>query len=157
VLHVTFTNFDHQKQCACTYTLTLPFERVCPICSFKQPTGASFDLPTVEQMLAALPARIPAPEKKPQSKPAAKKEQAAPAQAQSAEKQPTPASNAPEKKAEAPTPVDPAALDASWSKVGLRVGKVVAVKPHPSADSLWICQVDLAESAPRQVCAGLKK
>lgn len=142
------------KQCVnCEYKLTLPFERFCPICQFKKQSADAFYLPSVEEMLSSLPARVPVPEK--QAKPAPAKKEAQKA-APAAEK---PAASAPvEKKPESgpAPPVDPAALDAAWSKVGVRVGKVVDVKPHPAADALWICQVDLAEASPRQVCAGLR-
>ncbi|KAI3416023.1 hypothetical protein GPALN_005579 [Globodera pallida] len=52
--------------------------------------------------------------------------------------------------AETENPVDVARLD-------LRVGRVVSVLKHPNADSLFISHVDLGESQPRTVIAGLVK
>lgn len=43
----------------------------------------------------------------------------------------------------------PAALLAQFGLLELRVGKIVAVKRHPDADSLYVEQIDVGESAPR--------
>lgn len=34
----------------------------------------------------------------------------------------------------------------------LRIGKILDVKPHPNADSLYLEMIDVGEDAPRQVC-----
>lgn len=47
-------------------------------------------------------------------------------------------------------PVDVARLD-------IRVGKIVNVKKHPDADSLYVEEVDLGEDKPRTVVSGLVK
>ena len=47
-------------------------------------------------------------------------------------------------------PVDP------YAKLALKVGRIVTVEEHPEADALWVMQVDLAEEAPRSICAGLR-
>lgn len=39
----------------------------------------------------------------------------------------------------------------------LRVAKIVEVKDHPDASSLYVLQVDANEGVPRTVCSGLKK
>ncbi|XP_064628436.1 tyrosine--tRNA ligase, cytoplasmic-like [Lineus longissimus] len=44
--------------------------------------------------------------------------------------------------------LSPAALD-------LRIGKIISVKKHPDADSLYVEEVDLGEEAPRTVVSGL--
>jgi len=43
------------------------------------------------------------------------------------------------------------------SKVDLRIGRVVSVKKHPDADSLYVEEIDIGEAAPRTVCSGLVK
>jgi methionyl-tRNA synthetase len=42
-----------------------------------------------------------------------------------------------------------------FSKVRLRVGKVVEARDHPNADKLIVLTVDLGDER-RQICAGLK-
>ena len=59
-----------------------------------------------------------------------------------------------EKKPAAPAPVNEA--PAPWM-VDLRVGKIVAVKLHPEADSLYVEQIDVGEAEPRTVISGLVK
>lgn len=44
-----------------------------------------------------------------------------------------------------------------FTKVDLRVGKVLVVEDHPKADRLFRCEVDLGEEKPRQILAGLKE
>lgn len=60
---------------------------------------------------------------------------------------------APKKKAPADSPAEIDFED--FAKVDLRVGTVVAVNKHPDADKLLLVQVDIGETAPRQVVAGL--
>lgn len=43
-----------------------------------------------------------------------------------------------------------------FQKVQLRVGKVLSVEDHPSADKLYVLRVDVGEEAPRVTVAGLK-
>ena len=43
------------------------------------------------------------------------------------------------------------------SKLDLRVGKIVAVKRHPDAESLYVEEVELNEGQPRTVVSGLVK
>lgn len=44
-----------------------------------------------------------------------------------------------------------------FTKVDLRIGKVLVVEDHPKADRLFRCEVDLGEEKPRQILAGLKE
>ena len=45
-----------------------------------------------------------------------------------------------------------------FSKVDLRVGKIVEVKPHPDSENLYVEKIDLGESSgPRTVVSGLAK
>lgn len=44
-----------------------------------------------------------------------------------------------------------------FSKVALRIGVVVSAEKHPNADRLLVLQVDVGESAPRQIVAGIAK
>lgn len=41
------------------------------------------------------------------------------------------------------------------SKVDLRIGRILSVKRHPDADSLYVEQIDLGEEKPRTVVSGL--
>lgn len=43
-----------------------------------------------------------------------------------------------------------------FSKVELKVGKILKVEPHPNADKLLVLTVDLKEESPRTIVAGLK-
>eukprot|EP00316_Scyphosphaera_apsteinii_P000472 CAMPEP_0119316882 /NCGR_PEP_ID=MMETSP1333-20130426/41235_1 /TAXON_ID=418940 /ORGANISM="Scyphosphaera apsteinii, Strain RCC1455" /LENGTH=934 /DNA_ID=CAMNT_0007322657 /DNA_START=1 /DNA_END=2805 /DNA_ORIENTATION=- len=43
------------------------------------------------------------------------------------------------------------------SKLDLRVGRILAVVKHPEADSLYIEEIDLGDTKPRQVVSGLVK
>ncbi|KAH8825306.1 hypothetical protein DL96DRAFT_1670455 [Flagelloscypha sp. PMI_526] len=79
-----------------------------------------------------------------------------------APKEPVAAGSKPkkEKKEKAqPLPKAPAADDGPPvpSMIDLRVGKIVDVKKHPDADSLYIEQIDIGEEAPRTVVSGLVK
>lgn len=44
-----------------------------------------------------------------------------------------------------------------FAKVDLRVAKVLACEPHPSADRLWKLRLDDGTGTPRQVCAGVRQ
>lgn len=44
-----------------------------------------------------------------------------------------------------------------FGKFRLKVGQIKAVDAHPEADHLYVMTIDLGESAPRTICAGLKK
>jgi methionine--tRNA ligase beta chain len=39
----------------------------------------------------------------------------------------------------------------------IRVGKILSVRPHPDADSLYVEQIDMGEAEPRTVVSGLRK
>ncbi|CAD6573333.1 MAG: G4 quadruplex nucleic acid binding protein [Tremellales sp. Tagirdzhanova-0007] len=43
------------------------------------------------------------------------------------------------------------------SMIDMRVGKVLDVKKHPDAESLYVEQIDVGEPEPRTVCSGLVK
>ena len=43
------------------------------------------------------------------------------------------------------------------SKLDMRVGKIVGVKKHPDADSLYVEEVDLGEGQTRTIVSGLVK
>ena len=43
-----------------------------------------------------------------------------------------------------------------FAKLDLRVGKVLEVSNHPSADKLFVLKVDLGDGPPRQILAGLR-
>ncbi|WVQ93005.1 methionine-tRNA ligase, beta subunit [Kwoniella sp. CBS 9459] len=43
------------------------------------------------------------------------------------------------------------------SMIDMRVGKVLDVKRHPDADSLYVESIDVGEEEPRTVCSGLVK
>ncbi|GMK55523.1 hypothetical protein CspeluHIS016_0205790 [Cutaneotrichosporon spelunceum] len=64
-----------------------------------------------------------------------------------------------EKKEKAPkTPTAPATPAIPMpSMIDLRVGKVLDVKRHPDADSLYVETIDVGEAEPRTVCSGLVK
>ena len=48
------------------------------------------------------------------------------------------------------------ATDLSESLGGLVVGKIITVEPHPDADKLRICTVDVGDAAPSTiVCGGI--
>ncbi|KAK9895345.1 nucleic acid-binding protein [Cystobasidium minutum MCA 4210] len=48
----------------------------------------------------------------------------------------------------APEPITPGLID-------MRVGKIIDVKKHPDADSLYVEQIDIGEAEPRTVVSGL--
>ena len=43
-----------------------------------------------------------------------------------------------------------------FAAVELRTGTVVEAGPHPNADRLLVMKVDVGESEPRQLCAGIR-
>ncbi|KDO23191.1 hypothetical protein SPRG_09999 [Saprolegnia parasitica CBS 223.65] len=60
-----------------------------------------------------------------------------------------------EKKAAAPAPVADAQPDIT--KLDIRVGKIVKVWKHETADKLYCEEIDVGEDAPRQIASGLVK
>ncbi|ORX39220.1 hypothetical protein BD324DRAFT_649304 [Kockovaella imperatae] len=63
-------------------------------------------------------------------------------------------------KKEKPAKVQPAKaepLAPMPSMIDMRVGKVLDVKKHPDAESLYVEQIDVGEAEPRTVCSGLVK
>lgn len=54
-----------------------------------------------------------------------------------------------------PPPVVVSGINMSWADI--RVGKVLSVENHPSAETLYIEKIDLGEEAPRTVVSGLAK
>jgi len=44
----------------------------------------------------------------------------------------------------------------SVARIDIRVGKIVEVKPHPDADSLYIEKIDVGEEQPRTIISGLR-
>jgi len=42
------------------------------------------------------------------------------------------------------------------TRLNLKVGKINKVWPHPESDKLWCEEIDLGESAPRQIASGLR-
>jgi len=116
---------------------------------------------------AAKPAAAPAKEekkqeqaKKPATKEAAKTERKEPSaeekEAAKKAKEDRKAKNAAARGgAAAPEPKKELPVDVS--RLDIRVGKIVDVKKHESADSLYVEQIDLGEEKPRQVVSGLVK
>jgi len=49
------------------------------------------------------------------------------------------------------------AEEARIDMLDIRVGKIVEVGPHPTADTLYVEHIDLGEDKPRQVVSGLRK
>ncbi|MDH5559533.1 MAG: methionine--tRNA ligase [Deltaproteobacteria bacterium] len=43
----------------------------------------------------------------------------------------------------------------AWSRVLLKVGEIIAVEKHPSADRLYVESIDLGEERPRTIVSGL--
>jgi methionine--tRNA ligase beta chain len=44
-----------------------------------------------------------------------------------------------------------------FSQLELRVGQIVKVWEHPTADRLWCEEIDVGEDAPRQIASGLRQ
>jgi len=61
----------------------------------------------------------------------------------------------PKPKAKAPAKKEDLPMDIS--RINIRVGKIVHVKKHESADSLYVEQIDIGEDKPRNVVSGLVK
>jgi len=55
------------------------------------------------------------------------------------------------------TPPSEANTAMDISRLDIRVGKILSVKKHESADSLYVEQIDIGEDKPRQVVSGLVK
>jgi methionyl-tRNA synthetase len=60
-----------------------------------------------------------------------------------------------------PAPTEPTAPPAAvgideFQRLALRVGVITAAAAHPNADRLLVLTVDVGETAPRQVVAGIK-
>ena len=53
--------------------------------------------------------------------------------------------------------VAPQATIQDFQKLALRVGIVVSAEDHPKADRLLVLKVDVGESVPRQLVAGIKQ
>ncbi|RKP15946.1 hypothetical protein ROZALSC1DRAFT_25848 [Rozella allomycis CSF55] len=58
---------------------------------------------------------------------------------------------------QAPAPVQNDEIEDPVQLVDLRVGKVLSVKRHENADSLYVEQIDLGEDQPRTVVSGIVK
>ncbi|RSH86670.1 G4 quadruplex nucleic acid binding protein [Apiotrichum porosum] len=104
---------------------------------------------------AATEGAAPAEGKKEKKDKAAKAEGAAPAAGTETPKD----GKKKEKKEKAPkAPTAPATPAVPLpSMIDLRVGKVLDVKRHPDADSLYVESIDVGEAEPRTVCSGLVK
>ncbi|KAJ3346474.1 G4 quadruplex nucleic acid binding protein [Kappamyces sp. JEL0680] len=63
----------------------------------------------------------------------------------------------PKKEAVKPEPTAPKENASLVSKLNMVVGKVLSVRKHPDADSLYIETIDVGEVEPRQVVSGLVK
>lgn len=96
------------------------------------------DVTNVSEPIQQSPPKIPEAEKTG----AKRKEKAKPSEEKKTEKKAAPAAEEP--------PVDVGRLD-------FRVGKIIAVKKHPDADSLYVEDVDIGEAKPRTVVSGLVK
>lgn len=56
-----------------------------------------------------------------------------------------------------PKAAEAAATDDGPQRLDIRVGKIIDVKMHPDADTLYVETIDLGESEPRTVISGLAK
>ncbi|GAA5984318.1 hypothetical protein JCM11641_006179 [Rhodosporidiobolus odoratus] len=95
----------------------------------------------------------------PAKEPKEKEEKAEKQPKEQKEGEPKPEGKKKEKKAKEPKPAAPAPVaeaPAPWM-VDLRVGKIVDVKVHPDADSLYVEKIDIGEAEPRTVVSGLVK
>lgn len=61
--------------------------------------------------------------------------------------------------AKPPAPGDPKPVVAfeEFAKLDLRIARVLACEPHPSADRLYKIQLDDGSGTPRQICAGIRE
>merc|ERR1712137_858040 len=143
------------KSCSdCSYKLTLPFETKCPSCGFKGEQQEAFPLLTVEQMLASLPEPVPAAPAASKSK---KKEQKAAPQQKAPQQPKKENSNNGGSSNNAAAPPSESEILEGWNKCAVQVSKIASVENHPTADQLYVLQLDVGADKPRQVCAGLKK
>jgi methionine--tRNA ligase beta chain len=74
---------------------------------------------------------------------------------------PAPAPEKKAKKAKAPAPQPkkknaPAGPQPLFTKLDLRVGKIVKVWEHPDSEKLWCEEIDVGEDKPRQIVSGLR-
>lgn len=44
--------------------------------------------------------------------------------------------------------------DLSKTMKNVKVGKVVSMEKHPDSDHMWVCQIDIGEDKPVQICTG---
>ena len=44
--------------------------------------------------------------------------------------------------------------DLSQTMKNVKVGKVVAIERHPDSDHMWVCQIDIGDGKPVQICTG---
>jgi len=51
----------------------------------------------------------------------------------------------------------PGLIESEVSKLEIRAGRIVAIAPHPEADSLYVETVDVGEPTPRTIVSGLVK
>ena len=74
------------------------------------------------------------------------------------EKRPSnPAPSGPPASASSPTAAPPEMISIQdFQRLALRTGVIVSAEDHPNADRLLVLKVDIGESAPRQVVAGIK-
>ena len=59
------------------------------------------------------------------------------------------------KAAEVKSEIKPEVTIEDFSKLDLRVGRVISCERHPDADKLYVLKVDLGEETPRQIVSGL--
>jgi hypothetical protein len=86
--------------------------------------------------------------KKAQEKPAGDNKEQKPAAA--------PAKGKGKGKAEEPE-WDSASLGDPWEQFHIQVSEIVSIQNHPSADALFLIEINSGEEKPRQLCAGLRK
>lgn len=53
------------------------------------------------------------------------------------------------------TTLKPTEIEANFSRLDIRVGKIVDIEKHPDADTLYIEKVDLGEETPRTIISAL--
>ena len=44
--------------------------------------------------------------------------------------------------------------DLSLTMKNVKVGKVLSIERHPDSDHMWVCQIDVGDGAPVQICTG---
>lgn len=55
----------------------------------------------------------------------------------------------------ADTPVTPAEIP-PFSKLDVRVGRIVEAWEHPDSEKLWVEKIDVGEEEPRQIASGIR-